>query len=76
MLFLIILRHLTINNTKRLEELQISVVAIENYRNALEIGQAPQFEELVTEAEGRVLEGVMMIGGLKSRMHPNRLICM
>lgn len=55
----------TENNRRRLEELNISVEAINNYKSVLEAGEAPAFDALVQEAEGRVLEGAMMIGGLR-----------
>lgn len=52
-------------NRARLEELNISVQAIDNYRSVLPAGEAPAFDALVKEAEGRVLEGAMMMGGLR-----------
>ena len=55
------------NARYRLEELNISVATIDNYRSVLqaEPGHAPAFEDLVKEAESRVLEGAMLIGGLR-----------
>ena len=55
----------SINNRTRLSELNISVAAIDNYRSVLPSGHAPAFDDLVKEAESRVLEGAMMMSGLR-----------
>ena len=55
----------TPKNSERLQELNISVETIKNYQSVLAAGHAPAFSDLVKEAEGRVLEGAMMIGGLR-----------
>ena len=54
------------NNRKRLEELNISVEKVEQYKRILAAGEAPDFDTLVDEAEDRTLEGAMMIGGLRN----------
>ena len=58
-------------NTARLEELNISVKTIDNYRSVMNTPGIPNLETLVKEAEGRVLEGAMMISGLRNPNAPN-----
>lgn len=53
------------NSLARLQELNISPVAVEQYSEALSAGEAPALGDLVKEAEQRVLEGAMMLGGLR-----------
>ena len=52
-------------NRVRLEELNISVETIDNYKLIQSTGEAPDFPTLIKEAESRVLEGAMMISGLR-----------
>ena len=59
------LKNVSRQNRLRLEELQISVDTIDNYKSVLDTGAAPAFDDLVREAEERVLEGAMMVGGLR-----------
>lgn len=71
----------SVTNRKRLEELNISVKTIDDYRSVLQVpGEAPNFDALVREAEARVLEGAMMVSGLRkhdaeppSNMHVDRV---
>ena len=53
------------NSLARLQELNISPAAVEQYNKALSAGEAPALDNLVKEAEQRVLEGAMMLGGLR-----------
>lgn len=53
------------NALARLQELNISPAAIEQYSEALSSNTAPALDELVKESEQRVLEGSMMLGGLR-----------
>ena len=53
------------NTMVRLKELNISPDAVEQYSEALNTGDAPALDDLVKEAEQRVLEGAMMLGGLR-----------
>ena len=53
------------NTLSRLQELSISPAAVEQYSEALADNEAPALDDLVKEAEGRVLEGAMMLGGLR-----------
>ena len=53
-------------NAQRLEELNMSVEAIENYKRVLAGGAAPDFDALLQEAEQRTRDGAMMIDGLRN----------
>jgi len=53
------------NTISRLQELNISPAAVQQYNEALTNNEAPSLDDLVKEAERRVLDGAMMLGGLR-----------